>query len=171
MFELKPISSQGIPRAIAKAERYRLLNEAQEAESICRDILRVDADNQEVLTMLLLAITDQFGKNPDVGVEQATRVLGKLSGDYERAYYSGVIGERWAKSRLRSGAHPSHVSGFLAEAMDWYAKAMAASPAGNDDAILRWNACVRFMQQNPHLRSETGEAASESGFPDGAPAR
>jgi hypothetical protein len=48
---------------------------------------------------------------------------------------------------------------------------MASSPAGNDDAILRWNACVRFMQQNPHLRSETGEHASESGFPDGAPAR
>ena len=66
MFELKPISSAGIPRAIAKAERYRLLNEPEEAESICLDILQVDADNQEVLVMLLLAITDQFGKNHDV---------------------------------------------------------------------------------------------------------
>ena len=171
MFELKPISREGIPRAIAKAERYRLLNEPQEAESICRDILRIDADNQEVLTMLLLAITDQFGKSHDVGVEQAKKVLAKLSGEYERAYYAGVIGERWGKARLRGEVHPSLVSGFFAEAMDWYAKAMASSPAGNDDAILRWNACVRFMQQNPHLRSETGEAASESGFPDGAPAR
>ena len=96
-------------------------------------------------------------------------MLGKLSGEYERAYYAGVIGERWGKARLRGEVHPSLVSGFFAEAMDWYAKAMASSPAGNDDAILRWNACVRFMQQNPHLRSETGEHASESGFPDGAP--
>ena len=43
MFELKPISTAAIPRAVAKAERYRLLNEPQEAESICRDVLRVDA--------------------------------------------------------------------------------------------------------------------------------
>ena len=57
MFELKPISTAAIPRAVAKAERYRLLNEPQEAESICRDVLRVDEDNQEVLTMLLLALT------------------------------------------------------------------------------------------------------------------
>ena len=78
MFELKPISSAGVPRAIAKAERYRLLNEPEEAESICLDILQVDADNQEVLVMLLLAITDQFGKNPDVGAGHAKRVLAKL---------------------------------------------------------------------------------------------
>ncbi|HEY4886506.1 MAG TPA: hypothetical protein VII08_22955 [Myxococcales bacterium] len=170
MFELKPISSAGIPRAIAKAERYRLLNEPEEAESICLDILQVDADNQEVLVMLLLAITDQFGKNHDVGAGDANRVLAKLRGEYERAYYSGVIAERWGKSRLRRGAHPSLASGFFLEAMDGYAKAMASSPAGNDDAILRWNACIRFMERNPHLKSEAGEEASESGFPDGAPA-
>src|SRR5438067_11146702 len=171
MLELKPISSQGIPKAIAKAERYRLLNEPQEAESICLDILRVGPDHQEVLAILLLAITDQFGKNHEVGPEHAKRALGKLSGEYERAYYAGVIAERWGKARLRGKDHPSLVSGFFAEAMDWYAKAIASSPAGNDDAILRWNACVRFIQQNPQLRSEGGEAANEFGFPDGAPAR
>ena len=170
MLELKPISSQGIPKAIAKAERYRLLNEPQEAESICLDILRVDPDHQEVLAMLLLAITDQFGKNVDVGAGHANRVLARLRGEYERAYYGGVIAERWGKSRLRRGAHPSLASGFFLEAMDCYAKAMASSPAGNDDAILRWNACIRFMERNPHLKSEAEEEASESGFPDGAPA-
>src|SRR5882724_6749618 len=148
MFELKPISSAGVPRAIAKAERYRLLNEPEEAESICLDILQVDADNQEVLVMLLLAITDQFGKHPDVGAGHANRVL----------------------AQLRRGAHPSLASGFFHAAMDGYAKAMASSPAGNDDAILRWNACIRFMERNPYFKSETGEEASESGFPDGAPA-
>src|SRR2546421_8513963 len=152
MFDLKPITSKGIPRAVAKAERYRLLNEPQEAESICRDILAIDADNQEVLVMLLLSITDQFGRTSDVGAGHAQKVLEKLRGDYERAYYAGVIGERWGKSKLRSGDHPGLVSGFFREAMDWYAKAMAVAPAGNDDAILRWNACVRFMEQNPHLR-------------------
>ena len=84
---------------------------------------------------------------------------------------AGVIFERWAKAQLRGGAYPGNASGFFQLAMDWYGKAMALSPQGNDDAILRWNACVRFMQQNPHLRGEAEEAGSESGFPDGAPAR
>ena len=171
MFELKPISTAAIPRAVAKAERYRLLNEPQEAESICRDILRVEDDNQEVLTMLLLALTDQFGKGDGGGMEQANKVLAKLRGEYERAYYAGVIRERWAKARLRAGAHHGLASGFFTEALHWYEKAMASSPAGNDDAILRWNACVRFLEQNPQLGIDTSEDARESGFPDGAPAR
>jgi hypothetical protein len=29
--------------------------------------------------------------------------------------------------------------------MTWYEKAEAARPAGNDDAILRWNACLRLL--------------------------
>jgi hypothetical protein len=169
MFELKPITRQGIAHAAAKAERYRLLNEPQEAESICHDILAIDPDNQEVLVMLLLAITDQFGKSASVGAGHAQKVLGKLRGKYEKAYYAGIISERWGKSRLRGGDHPGMASGFFREAMESYAGAMALAPAGNDDAILRWNACVRFMEENPHLRSETEEAASESGFPDGAP--
>jgi len=171
MFELKRISTGAIPRAVAKAERYRLLNEPEEAESICQDVLQVDAGNQEVLAMLLLAITDQFGRNSAVSAGDASRVLLKLEGAYDRSYYAGVIAERWGKALLRRGAHPSVASGFFAEAMDCYARAMSSSPAGNDDAILRWNACVRCLERNANLRSETEEVASESGFPDGAPAR
>jgi tetratricopeptide (TPR) repeat protein len=171
MFELKPITTKGLPRAVAKAERYRLLNEPQEAESICRDILAIDPDNQEVLVMLLLAITDQFGRSAHVGSDRAQEVLVKLRGDYERAYYSGVISERWGKAQIRTRAHAGMFSGFFQQAMGWYEKAMALAPAGNDDAILRWNACVRFQEQDPSLRSDTEEAAGESSFPDGAPAR
>ncbi len=171
MFELKRISTAAIPRAIDKAERYRLLNEPEEAESICHDVLEVDAGNQEVLVMLLLAITDQFGRSPAVSAGDATRVLQKLEGGYERSYYAGVIAERWGKALVRRGAHSSAASGFFAEAMDCYSRAMNSSPAGNDDAILRWNACVRYLERNPDLRSETEDEASESGFPDGAPAR
>ena len=106
-----------------------------------------------------------------VGADHAQKVLDKLRGEYDRAYYAGVIFERWAKAQLRGGAYPGNASGFFQLAMDWYGKAMALSPQGNDDAILRWNACVRFMQQNPHLKSEVEESESEAGFPDGAPAR
>ena len=42
MFELKPLSQKPLPAALAKAERYRLLNEPSEAESICQDILAVE---------------------------------------------------------------------------------------------------------------------------------
>ncbi|HEX9604391.1 MAG TPA: hypothetical protein VF973_11625, partial [Myxococcales bacterium] len=95
MFELKPVNEAAIPRAIAKAERYRLLGEPQEADSICRDILSTDPDNQEVLAMLLLAITDQFARGTDSIVSEAHRVVDRIRGDYERAYYSGIVCERW----------------------------------------------------------------------------
>ncbi|HMA21641.1 MAG TPA: hypothetical protein VKO87_12615, partial [Gemmatimonadaceae bacterium] len=58
MYELKPISRDAIPRAIQKAERYRLLNQSWAAESICLDILQIDPGNQQVLVMLVLALTD-----------------------------------------------------------------------------------------------------------------
>ena len=43
----KPLSPEPCPAALAKAERYRLLNEPGEAESICLDVLAVEPDNQE----------------------------------------------------------------------------------------------------------------------------
>ena len=54
MFELKPLSSAGIPAALARVERYRLLNEPRVAESICLDILAADPDNKEAIPMLIL---------------------------------------------------------------------------------------------------------------------
>src|SRR5919109_1605561 len=70
-FELKTLSPEAVPRALAKAERYRLLNEPGEAESICLDALEVDADNQELLAMLLLALTEQFDDDATTTVEDA----------------------------------------------------------------------------------------------------
>ncbi len=52
---LKAISRAGIAEAISKAEVYRYLNEPGEAESICRDILAVEPDNQPALRLLGLA--------------------------------------------------------------------------------------------------------------------
>ena len=59
-FKLKTISRAGIPEAISKAELYRSLNEPEEAESICRDILVVEPEHQLALRLMGLAITDQF---------------------------------------------------------------------------------------------------------------
>ena len=62
MPELKQLHKDAIPAALEKAERYRLLNEPGEAESICLDILAVDPDNQRAIITLLLAFTDRFEK-------------------------------------------------------------------------------------------------------------
>ena len=49
------------PKAIRKAEHYRLMNEPEQAESICRDVLDAEPGDQERLTVLILALTDRFG--------------------------------------------------------------------------------------------------------------
>src|SRR5262245_24277762 len=102
-FELKTLSTEAVPRALAKAERYRLLNEPGEAESICLDALRIDPDNQQALPTLLLALTDQFDDNPS-SIADAWDIVGRLRDDYERAYYSGIVFERRAKAQLRHAA-------------------------------------------------------------------
>ena len=56
MFELKTLSSEAVDRSIEKAERYRLLNEPEEAESICLDVLAIAPDNRHALVTLLLAL-------------------------------------------------------------------------------------------------------------------
>jgi hypothetical protein len=146
VFELKPLSREGIGRALLKVERYRLLNEPAEAESICRDVLRAEPGNQRALVMLLLTQTDQFGRG--TSVNDARAVLDRLQGDYERAYYDGIISERQGKAQLRTGTpgSKSNAHHWIQEAMASYERAEALRPAGNDDAILRWNACARLLR-------------------------
>ncbi len=150
MFDLKPLHHAAIPAALDKAMRYRLLNEPGEAESICHDVLRVEPDNQQALVILLLALTDRFGKGYAVGVTRAQEVLPRLRDAYERAYYSGILSERRAKAQLQQGGPGTGFSayGLLREAMGWYEKAEALRPSGNDDALLRWNACARIIMEN-----------------------
>jgi hypothetical protein len=145
MFELKRITHEAIPGALAKAERYRLLNEPEEAESICRDILAVAPDNQSALVMLLLALTDQFRGERAESFTEAQAVLPRLAGEYERLYYAGIIWERRATARLEHGGAGAQVaSPWIRRAMECYERAEAIRPAGNDDAILRWNTCARL---------------------------
>jgi hypothetical protein len=144
---LKPITREGIPAALQKAERYRLLNDSSAAESICLDVLEIDPGNQEALISLLLAITDQFADEISDGVHRARNVLPRLSDAYERAYYAGIICERRARAQLhRSSLGSAEVAAeWFHEAMGFYEQAEAMRPAGNDESILRWNTCVRML--------------------------
>jgi tetratricopeptide (TPR) repeat protein len=155
-FELKPISRDTIPRAIQKAERYRLLNQSWAAESICLDILEVDPENQQVLVMLVLALTDLHSGVAASGVQRAREYLARIGDDYQRAYYTGMIAERRGQALLASGGMGSGAMAYdsLREAMEWYEKAEAIKPPGNDDAILRWNTCARVLSGNSHLAPE-----------------
>jgi hypothetical protein len=150
MFMLKPISPEAVPAALEKAERYRLLNEPEEAESICLDVLAVDPANQKALVMLLLALTDQFRTDHGHCVRQALEVLPRLAGEYERHYYAGIIWERRANARLAQGGPGSGGVAFewLRKATDCYERAEARRPPGNDDALLRWNTCVRLVERH-----------------------
>jgi tetratricopeptide (TPR) repeat protein len=151
--QIKPISRDAIPRAIQKAERYRLLNQSWAAESICLDILEIDPDNQQVLVMLVLALTDLHSGVAATGVKRAKEYLTRIRNDYQRTYYSGMIAERRGQALLANGGMGSGAMAYesLREAMEWYAKAEAIRPPGNDDAILRWNTCVRVLSGNSHL--------------------
>ncbi len=154
MFELKRLSPDGIQAALRKVERYRLLNEPWEAESICLDILEVEPDNQEAILGLLLSRTDQFGSERGATVATAREVLARMSGEYQRAYYAGLICERQAGLHLNRNATGDGPIAYdwLRQAMQWYEKAEALRPRGNDDPILRWNTCARTIMQHEHVR-------------------
>lgn len=151
-FDLKPISVESIPEALAKVERYRLLNEPGLAESICLDILTIAPDHQQTVIALLLARTEQFGDG--MTAEAAREALSRIEGDYERAYYEGIIWERMAHGQLRHGRLGAAAAAYheLRKAMECYERAEAVRPPGNDDPILRWNTCVRVIMRNREVR-------------------
>ena len=100
MFELKPLSPSAIPAALAKAERYRLLNEPDQSQSICEDVLRADPDNQPALVMLVLALTDEFAQHHGRSVSRAQDSVSRLTSEYDRHYYGGLVAERRARALL-----------------------------------------------------------------------
>ena len=153
--QLKTISKNGIAEALAKVQHYRYLNQAEEAESICRDVLAVDPENQMALRQLGLALTDQFKGTLADGVREAQTYFEKLSSPYERSYYLGILYERRAKAQLRAGHLAHSLAASFEHAMHCFEEAEKIRPAGNDDALLRWNRCLRLMQGLPELTSES----------------
>jgi hypothetical protein len=157
MFQLKKISKESIPAALEKAERYRFLNEPALAESICSDILDVDPENSHAVIIMLLATTDQFGSSTeDLG--QARELLSRLTNDYERYYYGGIICERKGKAAFAKNVPDAGFTAYewLRDAMELYHKAEEVRPLGNDDALLRWNTCARLIMRH-HLEPRTAD--------------
>jgi DNA-binding phage protein len=159
-FQLKTLSPEAIDRALARAERYRLLNEPGEAQSICLDALAIQPDNQAALTTLLLALTEQFDEDSSY-VADAWATVARFRDEYERAYYTGLVHERRAKALRRHGrpGSASRAYEWLRSAMTSYESAEAIRPPGNDDALLRWNACARLIMRDHHLVPITEERA------------
>jgi hypothetical protein len=151
---LKPISLEGIPAALEKAHRYRMLNQPQQAESICLDVLAAEPGNQQAVATLLLALTDQFSRALQPAFDRAMGLVERLTDAYERAYFEGLVCERRGKAHFRSG---SPMAGGMAHA--WVERAMrlfetaeTLRPAGDDDAVLRWNSCARLLHAHPEIR-------------------
>jgi len=157
-YALKQILPSGVEAALQKADKYRELNQPAEAESICRDVLAVDPENQLALRVLGLALTDQFEAS-GARVLEVQKIFGGLRDPYERAFYSGLGWERRAKAQLRTGLPSYTLQPLFAEALSCYAEAETLRPPGNDDAILRWNSCVRALQ------AVTGSAKIETQAP------
>jgi hypothetical protein len=176
MYDLKKIRVESIPRAITKAERYRLLNEPRSAESICRDVLAADPHHVEALKILVLAITDQF---PSLDVRKGMRerkeevetLLGRLPDEYSRRYYSGVMLERWAKGLLGAGYNSTTVLEYFERAMREYEAADELAGADNQDAVLRWNTCVRIIMRNTLVATEDATGYDLDSFSDEVPGR
>jgi len=153
VFQPKPITADAIAGALAKAERYRLLNEPEAADSICLDILDIDPENQDALVTLLLARTDLIARGVGGAMGDARAVLQQLKEPYDREYYAGIISERRGHAQLLS---PSLGATYVAydwfrEAMICYERAMELRPTGNDDAVLRWNSCARVLNAHPEI--------------------
>ena len=102
-FKLKTISLDGVEAALSKAELYRLLNEPEETESICHDVLALEPEHQLALRTLGLAITDQFTGHPSDRYAEAETAFDRLIDHYERLYYRGLLYERRAKAQLHAG--------------------------------------------------------------------
>jgi hypothetical protein len=156
MYTLKPISRDSVGGALAKAERYRLLNEPNEAVSICRDILEVDPANRDARISMILALTDEL-THDQAAFSCAMEAITGLESVYDRAYYSGIAWERRAKAYHDAGKPGSsgYVYDWLVRALELFEQAERVRPAGNDDAILRWNACVRFLERHKKLGPKT----------------
>jgi hypothetical protein len=159
MFNLKPISHDSIETALAKAERYRLLNEPSEAESICRDILEIDPANRQARISLVLALTDAIPQEAGAFANAITAISG-LEAEYDRAYYSGIAWERRAKAYFdaKGPGCSGYVYDWMVKALQFFEQAEHLRSAGNDDAILRWNACVRFLDRHKELGPKVEEA-------------
>ena len=159
--QLKRLGARDLEAALAKAEQYRALNEPEEAESICRDVLAEEPGSQHALRTLGLALTDRFAVQWRGVFDEAVGVFRKLTSPYERVYYTGVAWERCAKAQIaEKQAHNAAHS--LEHALECFAEAEKIGPKDTPDPVIRWNRCVRMLDAHPELvDASTGPRSHE----------
>jgi tetratricopeptide (TPR) repeat protein len=151
VYALKKLLPGSIEAALAKAAHYRDLNQPEEAESICRDILDVEPDNQSAWRTYVLALTDRL-QTRDIGLlEDALAAIAKLKDEYDRAYYAGIAWERAGKGHLDKREAHSALASFE-HALALFAEAEKLRPT-SPDPLLRWNRCVRILESNAALKA------------------
>jgi tetratricopeptide (TPR) repeat protein len=146
--KLHNIHAGAVSSALEKAQQYRSLLEPEIAESICLDILKIDPDNQQALVTYILALTDQLSQSQSQSqIKAAQRAIDKLLSDYQRFYYAGLLNERRARVMTKQTMSHSFAYDYFYEALKAYKKAEAIRPENNDEAILRWNSCIRTIEK------------------------
>lgn len=161
MFELKKLRPEAVEAARERAVHYRLLNQPELAESICRDVLAVSPDDEESLITLILSLCDQFRTEGAGPVTEPMELAQRLTEDYQREYYQGLVCERRGSAQLARGGPASGqvAHEWFRRAMEHYERAETRRPAGNDDAILRWNTCARILNTRADVRPAADEGA------------
>jgi len=156
--KLNNISVDAIDEALIKARQYRSLLEPEIAESICLDILNVAADSQDALVIYILALLDQVSRSDNqVQIKTIERSIEKLTSQYHRYYYIGLLNERRARHMITQSMSHSFAYDYFYEALISYQQAIQRCPEQNDEAILRWNSCIRTIEKEklkPRLDNE-----------------
>jgi len=149
-YELKPLAAKNLSAAVELAKHYRDLNQPDEAESICRDVLAVAPDSEEAWRTLGLALTDRFPAAWMTLFDEACKAFEKLKSEYERVYYAAIAWERYAKAQVDAGRAHNAVHAFE-EAMRRYEEAERIGPKDDPNPILHYNRCVRALTLHPEL--------------------
>ena len=145
MADPKPIPLETVPAALKQAHHYRLLNEPALAESICRDIVAVDVENEVAWITLLLSLTDQFDEKYTHALESAKDALEHMASDFHRFYYEGIIYERWARAQIKKSVPLETIESWMRNAMRLYDQSNDLAPHDDPHPLLRWNTCARFL--------------------------
>ena len=146
--KLKDIRIHAVEEALVKAKQYRSLLEPEIAESICSDVLNIDPENQSVLVIYILALLDQISRTEkQTQIKMIERTIEKLTSQYKRYYYTGLLNEKRARRMITQAMSHSFAYDYFIEALTFYQHAIDRCPEKNDEAILRWNSCIRTIEK------------------------
>jgi tetratricopeptide (TPR) repeat protein len=147
---LKKLGERNLAAAIALAKHYRDLNEPEEAESICRDVLAVAPDSQDAWRTLGLALTDRFPRHWMTLFEEACGAFRNLASEYERVYYEGIAWERYGKAQVLAGQARDAIHAFE-QALERFERAETLAAPDDPAPILHYNRCVRALTTDSDL--------------------